>query len=66
LPRWGWQVTGELGLTVRTLFVSVFVLDFAAFAVPVQELATLNSMNLLWLGLYGVTTAYMGFLLQGT
>ncbi len=49
-------ITGELGLTVRTLFVSVFVLGFAAFAVPVQELASLNRMNLLWLGLSGVTT----------
>jgi transporter family protein len=49
-------ITGELGLTIRTLFVSVFVLGFAAFAVPVQELATLNRMNLLWLGLSGVTT----------
>jgi len=49
-------ITGELGLIVRTLFVSIFVLGFAAFAVPVQELATLNRMNLLWLGLSGVTT----------
>jgi transporter family protein len=49
-------ITGELGLTVRTLFVSVFVLGFAAFAVPVQELASLSRMNLLWLGLSGVTT----------
>jgi len=49
-------ITGELGLTIRTLFVSVFVLGFAAFAVPVQELAALNRMNLLWLGLSGVTT----------
>jgi len=49
-------ISGELGLTVRTLFVSVFVLGFAAFVVPVQELAMLNRMNLLWLGLSGVTT----------
>jgi transporter family protein len=49
-------ISGELGLTIRTLFVSVFVLGFAAFAVPVQELASLNRMNLLWLGLSGVTT----------
>jgi transporter family protein len=49
-------IPGELGLTIRTLFVSVFVLGFAAFAVPIQELASLNRMNLLWLGLSGVTT----------
>ena len=49
-------ITGELGLTIRTLFVSAFVLGFAAYAVPVQELSSLNRMNLLWLGLSGVTT----------
>jgi transporter family protein len=49
-------ISGELGLTVRTLFVSVFVLGFAVFAVPVQELSSLGRMNLLWLGLSGVTT----------
>ncbi len=49
-------ISGELGLTIRTLFVSVFVLCFAAFAVPVQELSSLGRMNLLWLGLSGMTT----------
>ncbi len=49
-------ISGELGLTVRTVFVSVFVLGFAAFAVPTQELLSLGRMNLLWLGLSGVTT----------
>jgi transporter family protein len=49
-------ISGELGLTIRTLFVSVFVLGFAAFAVPVQELPTIDRMNLWWLGLSGVTT----------
>lgn len=49
-------ISGELGLTIRTLFVSVFVLGFAVFAVPAAELPTLDRMNLLWLGLSGVTT----------
>ncbi len=49
-------ISGELGLTIRTLFVSVFVLGFAVFAVPVAELPTVDRMNLLWLGLSGVTT----------
>lgn len=50
-------ISGELGLTVRTLFVCGFVLMFAVWAVPAQELATVGSRNLAWLGLSGVTTA---------
>ena len=50
-------ISGELGLTIRTLFVCGFVLMFAAWAVPLQEVAAVNSRNLLWLGLSGVTTA---------
>ncbi|MDA3256946.1 EamA family transporter [Pseudomonas aeruginosa] len=50
-------ISGELGLTIRTLFVCGFVLMFAAWAVPLQEVAAVNGRNLLWLGLSGVTTA---------
>lgn len=50
-------ITGELGLTIRTLFVCAFVLIFAAWAVPVQQLAEVSQRNLLWLGLSGITTA---------
>ena len=50
-------ISGELGLTIRTFFVFGFVLAFAAWAVPMQELADVNSRNLLWLGLSGVTTS---------
>ena len=50
-------ISGELGLTIRTLFVFGFVLAFAAWAVPTQELAAVSSRNLLWLGLSGVTTS---------
>lgn len=49
-------ISGELGLTIRTLFVSLFVLGFAAVVVPTTDLSTLNRMNILWLGLSGVTT----------
>lgn len=49
-------ISGELGLSVRTLFVSVFVLGFAAIAVPLQDWSTLNRHNLLWLGVSGLTT----------
>lgn len=50
-------ISGELGLTIRTLFVCGFVLIFAWQAVPLQELALVGQRNLLWLGLSGVTTA---------
>lgn len=50
-------ISGELGLTIRTLFVCAFVLIFAAWAVPVQQIADIGQRNLLWLGLSGITTA---------
>jgi len=50
-------ISGDLGLTIRTCFVLVFVLMFAAFVVPASELHVLTRRNLLWLGLSGVTTA---------
>ncbi|MFC2974319.1 EamA family transporter [Azotobacter bryophylli] len=50
-------ISGELGLTIRTLFVCAFVLAFAAWAVPVQQLSEVSPRNLLWLGLSGITTA---------
>jgi bacterial/archaeal transporter family protein len=49
-------ISGELGLTIRTLFVSLFVLGFAAIAVPTSDYLLLNRTNILWLGLSGVTT----------
>ena len=51
-------ISGDLGLAVRTCFVFVFVLMFAAVVVPVDQLKTLTRNNLLWLGLSGVTTAF--------
>lgn len=50
-------ISGELGLAVRTCFVSVFVLAFAVVTVPGSQLSTLTRDNYLWLGLSGVTTA---------
>lgn len=49
-------ISGELGLSVRTLFVSVFVLGFAALAVPLPDWSTLNRHNFIWLGASGLTT----------
>lgn len=50
-------ISGELGLTIRTLFVCLFVLAFAAVSVSPQELAAVQRSNLIWLGLSGITTA---------
>jgi transporter family protein len=51
-------ISGDLGLAVRTCFVFVFVLMFAAVVVPLDQVKTLTRGNLLWLGLSGVTTAF--------
>ena len=51
-------ISGDLGLAVRTCFVFVFVLMFAAVVVPIDQVKTLTRSNLLWLGLSGVTTAF--------
>lgn len=50
-------ISGELGLAVRTCFVAVFVLGFAAVVVPTEQIGTLTRHNLLWLGLSAATTA---------
>ena len=50
-------ISSELGLTIRTIFVFVFVLGFALFAVPPDQLAELTKNNFFWLGLSGVTTS---------
>ncbi|MFL5331378.1 MAG: EamA family transporter [Gemmataceae bacterium] len=50
-------ISSELGLAVRTCFVSVFVLGFAAVVVPREQVGVLTRHNLFWLGLSGVTTA---------
>lgn len=50
-------ISSELGLTVRTLFVCVFVLIFAAMVVDPVEIKSLQRVNYIWLGLSGITTA---------
>ena len=50
-------ISGDLGLAVRTCFVFVFVLMFAAAVVPASELASLDARNILWLAVSAVTTA---------
>lgn len=50
-------ISGELGLTVRTIFVGLFVFVFAAVAVRREEFQNLTWANFGWLALSGLTTA---------
>jgi transporter family protein len=50
-------ISAELGLTVRTIFVCVFVLVFAVIAVDPAEIKSLQKVNFMWLGFSGITTA---------
>jgi transporter family protein len=50
-------ISGDLGMAIRTLFVCVLVLIFAAWVVPAEEVSAVGPRNLLWLGLSGVSTA---------
>lgn len=50
-------ISSELGLTVRTIFVFVFVLVFAAMFVAPSEARNLQKTNYLWLGFSGLTAA---------
>lgn len=49
-------ISGDLGLTIRTLFISLFVLGFAATVIPASDYSLLNRTNILWLGLSALTT----------
>src|SRR5665647_1845386 len=50
-------ISAELGLTVRTIFVCIFVLTFAVLAVDPIEIKSLQKVNYVWLGLSAITTA---------
>lgn len=50
-------ISAELGLTVRTIFVCLFVLVFAAMAVDPAEIKSLQKVNFVWLALSAITTA---------
>ncbi|HEY9777932.1 MAG TPA: EamA family transporter [Planktothrix sp.] len=49
-------ISADLGLAIRTVFVFVFTLTFAAFVVPHKDLNDLKSSNWLWLSGSAVTT----------
>jgi len=50
-------ISAELGLSVRTVFVFIFVLIFAAYFVSFDELKHMQKANYFWLALSGITTA---------
>lgn len=50
------NISGDLGLAIRTVFVFVMVFIFAAIAVPISDLQQLTTKNVFWLGLSGLTT----------
>jgi transporter family protein len=50
-------ISGELGLTVRTCFVFILVLAFAAVSISRNEVGLLTRHNLAWLALSALTTA---------
>ena len=49
-------ISAELGLTVRTIFVCIFVLVFAAMAVDPIEIKLLQKVNYMWLAFSAITT----------
>ena len=49
-------ISGELGLTIRTIFVFVFVLIFAVIFIPKQDLSSLTQQNMFWLALSSLAT----------
>lgn len=51
-------ISAELGLTVRTIFVCIFVLIFAALAVDPVEIKSLQKVNYAWLSLSAIATAF--------
>jgi transporter family protein len=50
------DISGDLGLTIRTCFVFLFMLLFAALVVPAKDWSTVKTANWLWLGASAVTT----------
>lgn len=50
------DISGELGLTIRTLFVGLFVLLFAATTISFTEIQSLQKSNIIWLASSAITT----------
>lgn len=50
-------ISAELALTVRTIFVCIFVLIFAVLAVAPAEIKSLQKDNYMWLAISALATA---------
>lgn len=50
-------ISAELGLTLRTLFVCIFIIIFGLLTVAPTEIRQLQRENYIWLGLSAITTA---------
>ena len=50
------NISGDLGLSIRTIFVFVMVFIFATITVPISDLQHVTAKNVFWLGLSGLTT----------
>lgn len=50
------DISAELGLLVRTLFVCLFTVIFSLWIIPLEELNTLKRINVGWLALSAITT----------
>jgi len=50
-------ISAELGLTLRTLFVCVFIIVFGLMTIAPNEVKSLQQANYLWLSLSAATTA---------
>jgi len=49
-------ISGDLGLTIRTIFVFIFTLTFAVCVVPQKDWSLLKTPNWLWLAGSSLTT----------
>lgn len=50
-------ISAELGLTLRTLFVCIFIIIFGLLNIAPTEIRQLQRDNYIWLGLSAITTA---------
>lgn len=50
------DISAELGVLIRTLFVCLFTVIFSLWIIPLEELNTLKRINVGWLALSAITT----------
>lgn len=50
-------ISAELGLTIRTIFVCLFIISFGLLAIAPDETRFLKKENFIWLSLSAFTTA---------